>query len=94
MDNVRNDDIGEVDDYAYEIPIRNGEYKEIFESKFKGEEQEEVSIRSTAPQLDDDKLEDERMQEERVEIENEEVTDDDIDDHYSENNYYFRRKLR
>jgi len=63
--------------------------REIFEPQFE-EEVQEVPIRSTAPQFDDDELEDERMQEERVEIENEKIVNDDANDHYSENIYHSR----
>ena len=90
MYNVRDDDIGEPDDHMYEISTRNREQRETFEFQFKEDEQEEVSIRSTTPQLDDDEVENERMQEMKIEIENDEVTDDEADDYYSENNYYFR----
>ena len=64
-DEQNNDDvIGEANDHVYEIPSRNKEQREIFESQFIEEEQEEVPVRSTATQLDDDDIEDERMQEE------------------------------
>ena len=93
MYNVRDDDIGELDDHMYEISTRNREQRETFEFQFKEDEQEEVSIRSTTPQLDDDEIENERMQEIKIEIKNDEVTDDEADDYYSENNYYSRGSI-
>jgi len=59
VDNVRDHDIGEDDDNVYEISTGNEEQMEIFEHKLEVEEQEEVPVRSTASQLDDDELEDE-----------------------------------
>jgi len=91
--NVRDDDIGELDDHMYEISTRNREQRETFEFQFKEDEQEEVSVRSTTPQLDDDEIENERMQEIKIEIKNDEVTDDEADDYYSENNYYSRGSI-